>query len=62
MKADVLSQTDLVFLSEISVLIFSTVFVGAFLWIFRPGAARTYGECAELPLDDDTVPAGEAAR
>jgi len=55
MKSDILSRTELLFLPELSLLIFMLVFIGALVWIFRPGAAKAYERRAQLPLVDDEL-------
>ena len=57
MKALVLSRTDLLFLPEIALFIFFVVFVGALLWMFRPGAKRFYEERSTMALDPDEMEA-----
>lgn len=52
MKADVLSLSEFAYLGQISIVIFMGVFLGAIYWMFRPGAARAYAACAQMPLDD----------
>jgi cbb3-type cytochrome oxidase subunit 3 len=39
MKSEILSRTDLLWLPELSLVLFVLVFVGALFWIFRPGSA-----------------------
>ena len=55
MKSDILSLTDLSLLPELSLLIFLAVFVGAVVWIFRPGSRQAYARRAQLALDDDHI-------
>lgn len=55
MKNDILSRTELLFLPELSLVIFLLIFVGALLWIFRPGAAAAYERRSRLPLVDDEI-------
>ncbi len=55
MKNEILSRTDLLFLPELSLLIFVAIFVGALVWIFRPGAAAAYHSRSQLPLRDDEL-------
>jgi len=52
MKSDVLSFSEFAYLAEISLVIFMAVFLGAIVWMFRPGAKQAYTACAQLPLDD----------
>jgi len=55
MKNEILSRTDLLFLPEISLVIFVAIFVGALVWIFRPGSAATYRSRSRLPFSDDEL-------
>jgi cbb3-type cytochrome oxidase subunit 3 len=55
MKSEILSRTDLLLLPELSLVLFVLVFVGALLWIFRPGAAAAYEGRSQLPLRDDEI-------
>jgi cbb3-type cytochrome oxidase subunit 3 len=55
MKSDILSRTDLLLLPELSLVLFALVFVGALVWIFRPGSASAYAKRAQLPLRDDEL-------
>lgn len=57
MKSDVLANTDLLFMPEITVVLFVSVFVGAMFWIFRPGAQRQYAANAQMPLSDQPIDA-----
>lgn len=52
MKADFLSLSEFAYLGEISTLIFVGVFLGALVWMLRPGAKQTYAARALMPLDD----------
>ena len=61
MKAEVLSQTNLVFLAEISVAIFFGVFVGSIWWAYRKGAKADYDRRAFMPLEDLEEVKGGAA-
>jgi cbb3-type cytochrome oxidase subunit 3 len=61
MKAEVLSQTNLVFLAEISVALFFGVFIGSFFWAYRKGAKAEYDRRAFMPLDDGQPVEGGAA-
>ena len=54
MKSFALSRTDLLVLPEIALVLFLMVFVGALIWIFRPGSKNTYDRRSLLPLTDDT--------
>jgi cbb3-type cytochrome oxidase subunit 3 len=58
MKAEILSRTDLVFLAEISVLLFVGVFVGAIFWAYRSSAKADYEARGYMPLDDGDVVEG----
>jgi cbb3-type cytochrome oxidase subunit 3 len=55
MKSEILSRTDLLWLPELSLVLFVLVFVGALFWIFRPGSAAAYERRARLPLVDDEI-------
>lgn len=58
MKADVLSLTSSTLLPELTLVIFLATFVGALLWMARPGAREFYRNLALFPLDDDPQPEG----
>lgn len=58
MKSDLISRTELLFLPEITLVLFGLVFLGALVWIFRPGARRTYAQRSLMPLEDDRLVAG----
>jgi hypothetical protein len=53
MKAEMLSRTDLLFLPEIALFLFTAVFVIALYRVLRPGAASYYEPYTRMPLDDD---------
>ena len=53
MKGDVLSQSDLGFLAEFSVVLFVLVFLASIYWIFRPGAKKFYDERSAMPFSDE---------
>ncbi|MCA9652108.1 MAG: cbb3-type cytochrome c oxidase subunit 3 [Myxococcales bacterium] len=55
MKNEILSRTDLLFLPELSLVLFLLIFVGALVWIFRPGAKAAYERRSRLPLLDDEI-------
>lgn len=55
MKSEILSRTDLLFLPELSLLLFVLVFVGAVFWVFRPGSSAIYERRAQLPLGEDEI-------
>jgi cbb3-type cytochrome oxidase subunit 3 len=55
MKSEILSRTDLLLLPELSLVLFLLVFVGALVWIFRPGSAAAYARRSQLPLVDDEI-------
>jgi cbb3-type cytochrome oxidase subunit 3 len=55
MKSEILSRTDLLLLPELSLALFLAVFVGAVVWMFRPGARADYERRAQLPLRDDEI-------
>ena len=37
-------------------------FIGVVLWVFRPGATKSYRDSAEIPFRHDDKPATEEAR
>ncbi|MBU0554129.1 cbb3-type cytochrome c oxidase subunit 3 [Myxococcota bacterium] len=53
MKSLILSQTDLVSLPLIALVIFMGIFLGVLLWIARPGAADTYARYGQMALEDE---------
>lgn len=55
MKNEILSRTDLLFLPELSLVVFLLIFVGTLFWIFRPGARAAYERRARFPLVDDEI-------
>lgn len=40
--------------AALGLVLFLALFVGMVVWVFRPGARRTYEHSAEIPLDDCT--------
>lgn len=52
MKGLILSRTELLFLPELSLILFMLVFVAAVVWIFRPGAKEIYRQRSGMPLDE----------
>lgn len=52
MNAFVLSQTDLLILPLIAVVMFFAIFVAALAWVLRPGAQAVYAQRSQLALDD----------
>lgn len=52
MNGFVLSQTDLLILPLIAVVLFFAVFVAALAWVLRPGAREAYDARSRLALDD----------
>ncbi|GEM_PF-1262500 len=52
MKSEILSLSEYAYLAEISLVLFVGVFVGAVVWMFRPGAKVAYEAMAKMPLDD----------
>lgn len=53
MKSLILSRTDLLFLPEVALVIFVTVFAGALWLVLRPGAKAAYARHASMALGDD---------
>jgi len=46
---------DLVSLTRaIGLIVFLALFVGMFVWVFRPGSRRRYEADAQLPFAEDT--------
>jgi len=52
MKTLILSRTDLLFLPELALVIFVSVFIGALWLVLRPGAKAAYARHASMALDD----------
>lgn len=52
MKALILTRTDLLFLPEVALVIFVSVFVGALWLVLRPGAKAAYARHASMALDE----------
>lgn len=52
MNGFVLSQTDLLILPLIAVVMFFTLFVAALAWVLRPGAREAYAARSRLALED----------
>ncbi len=40
---------------SIATVVFGLFFIGVLIFVFRPGATRTYEELAKTPLDDDEI-------
>lgn len=53
MMSGILSRTDLLLLPLVSLAIFLGVFVGMVVWIFRPGAGKSYEARARMALDTE---------
>lgn len=53
MKGEVLSRTDLLFMPEISLVLFMVVFAAALIWIYRPGSAQFYRQRSTMVFDED---------
>ena len=51
MMSGILSRTDLLTLPLVALGVFMAIFVGAIVWIFRPGSADAYRERARMVLD-----------
>ncbi len=50
---DVLALSDFAWLGSVAIVIFVTVFVGALIWMFRPGSKQAYAVRSRMPLTDD---------
>lgn len=48
-------QTIKAISSAIGLLIFMSVFIGACIWVFRPGSAEKYKRNAESILNEDST-------
>lgn len=55
MKREILSNTDLLVLPELTLFIFLAIFVGALVWMYRPGSREFYDRRGRMPLEDDTA-------
>ncbi len=55
MKALILSETSHLIFPMISVVLFTTIFVGVIAWVMRPGAKEEYARRSAAILDDDEV-------
>lgn len=53
MKAETLSQTDVMILPLIAVVLFVGIFIAAVAWVFRPGGKVVYARHEALPFDDE---------
>ena len=53
MKADILSQTDVMVFPLIAVVLFVGIFIAALFWVYRPGGKAVYQRYQELPFDDE---------
>lgn len=53
MKGEVLSRTELLFMPEISLVLFMLVFAAALIWIYRPGSSQIYRQRSTMALDED---------
>ena len=53
MKGDILSRTDLLFLPDLTVILFTAIFLRALFWIYRPGSKSSYDARSRMPLDDE---------
>lgn len=58
MKREILSNTDLLVLPELTLFIFLAIFVGALLWIYRPGSRDFYDRRGRMPLEEDPANPG----
>lgn len=45
--------SDHAYLGIVAILIFMSVFIGAIVWMFRPGAKQAYALRSQMPLRDD---------
>ncbi|MFV8753573.1 cbb3-type cytochrome c oxidase subunit 3 [Nannocystaceae bacterium ST9] len=50
---DVLALSDLAWLGAVAIVMFMTIFLGALIWMFRPGSKQVYAACSTMPLSDD---------
>ncbi len=56
MISEQLSQTDLLVFPLFAVVLFSSIFVGMLMWVFRPGARAGYEARGRMILDgNDTT-------
>lgn len=53
MKSAILSQTDVLILPLIAVVLFVAIFTAAVIWVFRPGGKAVYQRHQEIPFDDE---------
>lgn len=54
MNAATLSQTPLIIFPLFAFVLFSSIFVGAIFWVFRPGSRALYDARSRMVLDDKT--------
>jgi cbb3-type cytochrome oxidase subunit 3 len=50
---DILAFSDLAWFGTLAMVIFMTVFLGALIWMFRPGSKQAYAARSQMPLSDD---------
>jgi cbb3-type cytochrome oxidase subunit 3 len=51
---DILAFSDQAWLGSVAMVIFVSVFLGALIWMFRPGSKQAYAARSQLPLSDDS--------
>jgi hypothetical protein len=52
MMSEALSKFSMGWLSGVGLLLFLSVFVGAFLWCTRSGSGEFYRKMSEMPFDE----------
>lgn len=52
MLAKLLSQPDFLIWPEISLVLFTSIMLGVFLWIFRPGSKEYYEKVRIIDLNE----------
>lgn len=50
---DILALSEQAWLGTVAMVIFVTVFLGALIWMFRPGSKQAYAARSQMPLSDD---------
>lgn len=58
MKADILSQTDLLVFPLVAVVMFTLIFSAVLVWIMRPGARAVYADRSQMVFDEGAPNAG----
>ncbi len=49
----ILSFSEHAYLGIVAIIIFMSVFLGALVWMFRPGSKQAYAIRSQMPLVDD---------